>query len=383
MSLQFDAGRNNNFDAIRFVLATLVIASHSYPLFQGNNSCEPLARLSSGQMTGGELAVNGFFILSGYLILQSWERSRGMANFFRKRALRIYPGFLVAVAFGALVVAPCLATSAAAYWQQLSPVRLVGTTLNLNPRLPAVFSNLPVPAVNGSLWSIRYEVFCYLALAAAGCVGVFRLRWVVLALFCLVMGVFTAQSLSLVKIPGSGLSWLVCDLVHWPRLGACFLSGTLFYLYRNSIAYSPRLFALSLAALLSCFCFPQLKLLSLMFPLFGAYVLFYLAFLPIPRLHAFTRRGDISYGLYLYAFPVQQLLVHRFGNQLTPETLFALAFPITALLAAMSWFIVERPFLKKETKTQANVERNILRQREVSSTTESTGSVVVARQLVL
>src|SRR5689334_20689842 len=104
-------GRSNNIDFLRFALASLVILSHSYPLVWGNNTREPFSMATGGQRTGGELAVEGFFILSGFLITRSWYSARSTGDYLRRRALRIYPGFFVAVAFSGLIAAPWLAAS--------------------------------------------------------------------------------------------------------------------------------------------------------------------------------------------------------------------------------------------------------------------------------
>src|SRR5205085_4562125 len=103
---ELSAGRANNFDALRFALAALVILSHSFPLLQRDNRHEPLAVATGGQITGGEVAVGGFFILSGFLIAQSWDNSRGLGDYLRKRAARIYPGFLAAALVCALIAGP-------------------------------------------------------------------------------------------------------------------------------------------------------------------------------------------------------------------------------------------------------------------------------------
>ncbi len=342
--------RNNNFDALRFALATVVIASHSYPLLSGNNLNEPVMLLTNGQTTGGELAVSGFFALSGFLIAQSWERSKNAFRFFKKRILRIYPGFLVAVAFGAFVVAPNIATDASTYWNEFSFSRLLASAFNLDPRLPRVFSDLPIPAVNGSLWSIRYEVLCYVGLSFLGLIGAFRNRLLIWLAFVAALALHAGQIYLGLKLPNGGLAFVFCEPGPWPKLAALYLSGTLCYLYRNSIVYSLWLFVLASLGLIVCGAFPQLKLFPLVLPLCGTYLLIYTALLPIPGLQRFAARGDISYGLYLYAFPIQQLLVHRYGNTLTPLTLFLAAFPLTALVAAVSWRWVERPFLTRKLR---------------------------------
>jgi peptidoglycan/LPS O-acetylase OafA/YrhL len=98
--------RHNNIDALRLILAVLVIFSHSYVLGTGSEAAEPLLRATRGQLTLGALAVDWFFVLSGFLIAQSWERIRALGPFLVKRARRIYPGFIVAVAVCSWVVVP-------------------------------------------------------------------------------------------------------------------------------------------------------------------------------------------------------------------------------------------------------------------------------------
>jgi peptidoglycan/LPS O-acetylase OafA/YrhL len=340
------AGRANNFDALRFALATLVILSHSFPLLEGDDRHEPLHWATGGQLTFGEAAVSGFFILSGFLIAQSWEKSRSAADYFRKRAARIYPGFLAAVLFCALIAGPQLARSPGEYWAAFSPFGTLRAALNLDLKLPDVFGHLPVHAVNGSLWSVRFEGLCYVMLAALGGTGLLR-RPTVLAAAC---GLFLAVQAGLLyghwKLPGSGLSWLWGYPPFWPRCGGCFLAGALFYRCRDRVPLSAGLFLASIVGLivLAVAPFPALVLAV---PILGGYALFYLAFARTPWLYGFARPGDFSYGMYLYAFPVQQLLANRSGLPLTPLGLFALAVPATLALAVVSWFTVERPFLKR------------------------------------
>jgi peptidoglycan/LPS O-acetylase OafA/YrhL len=342
-----DPNRANNFDFLRFVLAVAVIFSHSYPLSLGSNDREPVMRLTGGQATGGELAVAGFFILSGYLITKSWVQSSSLWDYLRRRVLRIYPGFLAAVAFSAWVAGPFLADRPADYWHDFPLSRFVLEAFNLQgPVTPPVLGGKPGIAINGSLWSIRYEFLCYLGVVALGLAGAFRRPGLVLGAFLGWLALYAAQVELGVRIPGGRFARLFCEPDQWPRLASCFLSGALFYLYRDRIVYSRRRFAAAALGLVVLALLPGLKGLPLAVPVLGAFAFFSAGFLPTRRLRGFARRGDLSYGMYLYAYPTQQLLVRWLGPGVHPLGLFALAFAITAGLAALSWTFVERPFLR-------------------------------------
>jgi peptidoglycan/LPS O-acetylase OafA/YrhL len=157
------SSHNNNFGLLRLCFAFLVIVSHSFELIDGNRSREPLTRLF-GTISFGELAVDGFFLLSGYLIVQSFDRSDSMATYLRKRVLRIYPGYIVAYLACLLLVAPFSGADMSAL-QGLGGVKAFFHLLKLGmPVLPNAFAGQPYPALNGSMWTIAYEFRCYLVL---------------------------------------------------------------------------------------------------------------------------------------------------------------------------------------------------------------------------
>jgi peptidoglycan/LPS O-acetylase OafA/YrhL len=347
-----NSGRLNNFDFLRFLLAALVILSHSYPLLWGNNERELLSMLTGGQLSFGELAVNGFFILSGFLIAQSWENSRTVSSYFKKRVLRIYPGYLATVLFCTLITGPFLAAPRAEYWEQLNPVTVTLKALNLDAHesWPKLYDHLPYPAVNGSLWTIRYEFFCYIGVALLGFLGAFRYKIIAVLAFAVAVALYVGRIYYDLKMPGSSLSHIYCYPGEWPRFATYYLAGMLFYLFQDRIVYSGWLALVCLMGLIACAAFHTLQFLPLAFAFFGTYVFFYVAFLPTPCLQRFVRRGDFSYGLYLYAFPIQQMLVYSYRDLLTPLTLFLLAFPLTLLAAFLSWHLVEKPFMVRKPK---------------------------------
>ncbi len=297
--------------------------------------------------------MDGFFILSGFLITRSWFSARSTGDYLLRRVLRIYPGFLVAVIFSGLIAAPWLAESSEAFWKAFSWRGFFVGGARLILKIPS-----SQVEVNGSLWTIPYEFKCYLAIVGFGlCGGLTRRFWVLLALF-LCMGLYAGQVYGGWVMPESRLNWLIGYPGFWPRAMSDFLAGTAFYCYRDRIVLSRPLF---LGALLGLFLFgvaaPSLRLLPLLIPILGGYVLLYASYVPMGRLQHFSRHGDLSYGLYLYAFPIQQLLIASWGRWLHPLGLFVVAWGITAVFAALSWHLVERPFMRLKRSSRPRQDR--------------------------
>jgi len=347
MSAQLDS-RTNNFDFIRLFLAVLVIFSHSFPL-TGEPANELFLRATRGQLTGGQIAVDAFFIISGYLITASFEHSRSLWIYLKKRIFRIFPAFIVLTLFDLAVVLPM----SAGHLAGTSPVRnclmVLGKTLSLDGFATiGAFRFNPYPeAINGSLWTIRVEFMCYIGLALIGVCGFLRNRHWTLCL----LGVWLALT---TIIAHSGLSPYRADFPYpahsglWGfllRLVPCYLAGVVVYLYRKSIGLNLLSVAVAGAVLVGA-CFVPLGLLTAI-PLAGSYLLVTAAYSPVIRLHHFARFGDFSYGTYLYAFPVQQMLVRYGRASMSPMLLFLMATPITAVLAAASWHLIEKRFLSR------------------------------------
>ena len=355
--------RKNNFDIIRLTLAVFVLFSHSFPLLMGDYSAEPMMRLTHNQMAFGSLAVDAFFAISGFLIAQSWIRSKKTSDYFRKRVSRIYPGYIVSVLFTLLVIGPLFSTSGRHYFHELHPRAIaIAMVTCWGPPMPPIFEHLHYPnMVNVSLWTIRYEFWCYLMVALLGITGLLRRPPLVFALF---IGVFSLYAMQEFRIMGTGNTLLnpadglfhgreipyVGNLDSWPRLLTFFLSGSVFFLYRDRIPRSPHLLAASCLVMALCLWHG----LNIAFPICGAYALFYTSFMPSSGGGWITRHGDFSYGTYLYASMVQQTLIFEFGPRLNPWTLTLIALPITGLFAVFSWHFVEKPFLNRKRLAELN-----------------------------
>ena len=336
-------GRENAFDFLRFFLASLVILSHSFALlYSGWSAYDPLLHWTRGQAALGGVAVDGFFLISGFLITKSWEHSQGVADYAKKRALRILPALVLVLLVTVFVFGP-LATDLrpASYFH--SPrtwayFGMMGTkNLHLTDTLPGVFTHNPLAnRVNGSLWTIRCEAICYILVAALGLLRVYR-RPIALPLV-------SAAALAVMALNAHKLS----TLGEWAdsfRVLLYFLWGMTFYLCRDFIPFSRGWLMLSLGGILVS---EVVDILPYTLPLLGAYALFYAAFRPAFGLQRFARRGDFSYGLYLYAFPVQQLLVTTFQHSLNAGALTLAAFLLALACAVLSWHLVEKPALHRK-----------------------------------
>jgi peptidoglycan/LPS O-acetylase OafA/YrhL len=338
----------NNFDFLRFALAALVIFSHSFALLSGTDATEPLHRLTRGQMCSGELAVDGFFILSGFLVTHSWLRNPSLGSFFAKRVRRIYPGFAVVMILTAVLLVPVAleAPLGTGFSGALRRAAIGLSTLRAYDP-PGVFPNNACHAINGSLWSIPFEAWCYVGVAALGLLGACRRRGTVLALLLgsiVVSLVFVVWDL---RLGGKFLGVILGAPRLWSRLLPYFLSGMVFYLHRDRIRYTARGAFLAVLALVAATFIPRGWCAA--GPLAGAYLLFWIGFHPSLRFHGWAKHGDFSYGMYLYAFPVQQMLIQKLhlGH---PLLLLALSLPASVAMGALSWHAVEKWFLARRPK---------------------------------
>ena len=327
--------RQNNFDALRLALATLVLFSHSYVLA---GDAEPIGRLTRHQLEGGSIAVDGFFVISGFLITRSWIVSRSTDDFLGKRIRRIYPGFLAATVVSIIIAAICSPTVRYLKFLAFATDDFVRTALFLTYGAldnPAAFPSNPYPnAVNGSLWTLQPELFCYLLVAAAGILGALSRRRIILAIGALIYAVYCAQT-------GTRLG---ATPTSFTRLLIYFVMGALAYLYRPTFGRPMLVVGSILLMIVGNFIPP---LLALTTPITGTYLLLSVAFSRRIRLYNAAARGDLSYGVYLYAFVVQQATVAVLHLAHRPLVVFAVALPVTYLAAWCSWHAVERRFIRR------------------------------------
>lgn len=343
-------GYDNNFNLMRLIAAALVILGHSYILTAQHGQKEPLQQLIG--IDSGAFAVDVFFVISGFLVSKSYLKSRRVLSYLSARVLRIFPGLLVAVMFNVFVVGAIFTDlPLLAYLRRPEPWKhlLTNSTLifrlvQLEYGLPGVFAGNPVSGtVNGSLWTLPYEVWLYIALLAAGLMGAFKSRRVINSLFAGLIVANLVIALGLAQNP-------FVMLANFLRFSTFFGWGIFFYINRGCIPVSG-IIAAGLVAL-AAFGWRTPALQTFLFPLALTYTIFWLAYIPKGAIRKYNRLGDYSYGLYIYAFPIQQSLIALMPDA-KPLLVLALALPITLGIAALSWHFVEQPALRAKQKMRA------------------------------
>lgn len=347
------SGRDNNLNLIRLIAAMAVLISHAFPIAVGAGTAEPF-EVQTGLSLGGH-AVAVFFVLSGLLIARSFDRAGSRLRFVTARVMRLFPGLAVVLVLTVLAGAAVTTLDVTAYLTDPATILYVPRNLSLyflQYSLPGVFEDNPMgAAINGSLWTLFYEVVCYIGVFILGVLGVLRRRGAFTVVFALLSAAFLV---SLEWEPASGLAYRLDLLAH---LAFPFALGILAYVWRDRLLIDFRIAALLwLLPILAMW--SDLLLPAIMVAL--GYSTIWFGFAVKGPLLAYNRIGDYSYGLYIYAFPVQQTLVH-FSSEMTPLENILLAAPITAFLAALSWFLVERRALGLIDPIASRVEALVLR----------------------
>lgn len=329
--------RSNNFDFLRLLGALAVVLGHAYHL------------VGAGQFTPGmlgypvqALGVIIFFSISGYLITASWTRSGDVVAYTAARVLRIFPALVVVVVLSAYVLGPVVTVlPTGAYFADPTTVDYL-RNIAMEPVyfLPGVFADLPYPnAVNGSLWTLPAELFCYIVVPIALLVPRLARPVVVLALILLSFwyaGTSSPESAIIygTRVVDAASMWVFFGAGALLRLGHERFRG----IFRTDVAVG---LTAAYVVVLGIQPLWALKWSWLALP----YVVLTLGLASTPVLRRSARFGDLSYGIYLWAFPVQQTLVHVVGV-LNMAINLVLVASISAVLAFCSWHLVEKQSLK-------------------------------------
>lgn len=337
----------NNFDAVRLLAAASVIVSHAFFLATGTDDAEPLWSVSV--FTLSQHAVNVFFILSGVLVAASLDRSDSLLRFAAGRALRIVPGLVVCAIVVTFVLGPAVTMLAPAdYFASSGIWRYLAATLTLSSgsaTLPGVFAGLPVEGlVNVPLWTLKYEVLSYLLLTGLAIAGIWS-RPVLYRLFLAGLALAYLSQLGQRPVADHGV------LDHMLRFFACFFIGVTAYRLRHRLRLSALGAAVAVAGLAAAHGTVFEEAASF---LSVGYLMLCAAALPLGSARATLARADLSYGLYIYGWPVTQTIL-LFAPGTGPYMLAAAALLATAALALMSWQLIEKPALALRKRLPARL----------------------------
>ncbi|MBD2857735.1 acyltransferase [Spongiibacter sp. KMU-158] len=345
----YSSGRDNNFNLLRFIAATLVLVSHSFPLAGGEGTAEPLASLVG--MTLGGLSVDIFFVSSGFLVAGSFLSQQSVKSFAWARVLRIYPALFIAMLFCVFAVGLVFTDLSAGEYlanKQIYKFLIENSLLvgGIEYDLPGVFLNNPYPvAVNGSLWTLPVEVKMYIFLALIFSAVFFLERRFSLGILKVALPIIVAISFAI-----DVLAHFEFADIDGNRLFTLFFFGSALYVWRDRVVLSFPIFIVAvLAVVLSG---NSQSLFMVFYTLLLPYIVLFLAYVPGGIVRRFNELGDYSYGVYIYAFPVQQSVAAAFPS-ISILGMTLISFVFTLILAVLSWRFIEKRALKLKTKRAA------------------------------
>ncbi|MBY6349112.1 acyltransferase family protein [Rhodococcoides corynebacterioides] len=342
--------RSNSLNSQRLLFATIVIVSHSWPV--AGVPGEP----TLGDMNYGEISVAGFFAISGYLITGS-RLSNSLVPYFRARVLRIFPGFWICLAVSAFIAAPITAAIRGMdSWNVASAFGYLYNNFTLVIQqwgIAATLNGMPRTEWNGPIWTLMYEFACYVLVALVLSVPFFRNRWAVLSVFVF----FTGACAGNLTLHSSGF-YINAKIENMIEFGAFFFAGAVVFMFRSQLPASP---VLAFFAAVTSAAAIWLNLGNVVAPIAVAYLCIWTS-ARFPRLLV-ERIGDgtidISYGMYVYGWMVQQLVVVLGLNDAGIGVMICASVLGTVPIAVASWFLVEKQALRfKKTRRPIDVDLN-------------------------
>ncbi|MDN4548018.1 acyltransferase [Pseudomonas sp. C32] len=336
----------NNIDLIRILAAILVLIAHSWPLT--GSEVDPVASVTGGLIGGGSLAVCVFFVLSGLLVTKS-ALERSTEDYVISRILRIVPALLLVSLFDVIIIGGFFTNLG--FREYITNPTTMEHLLNfmvfpIQYNLPGVFEGGTYPHVNGSLWTLPIECALYIFLPILVMLRLLTRRTAALALLALI-SIFIYSSLYLNISDASRGPFIFKAVQTWSILhyGLFFFIGSFSYIYRKEIPLSGALAIIMIIALYGA------KGTSSQTPVLYlslSYITIFLA-IGIPQIFSLKKIGDLSYGTYIFAWPVQKAVITAFALT-NPVAVAVFALPLTLVLAYGSWRFVERPMLNLKRK---------------------------------
>ena len=333
--------KSDNFLIIRILAALAVIYGHSFALAAAVGQKDFVLLYLKKTHIAHE-AVSVFFVISGFLVTGSYLNRKNILVFMKSRILRVYPALIFCLLLTVIIIGPIVSTyNISEYFSHNQTYTYFLNNLSLikpDFTLPGVFTENRLTGVNGSLWTLPAEIRMYILLGIVGFLGILYNK----VLFNVVLFLFIVTSIWQPDwIP------LISQNDKYFRLAGMFALGVFMYIYRNNI---PLHFGILFLLLYASWISYSSSYFLIVFSFLLAYSVLYFAYVPIVKNNE-KYLMDISYGLYIYAFPIQQLLVYYYP-EIRPYPLFWTSAFITTLIAILSWKYLEEPMLKfKKTGT--------------------------------
>lgn len=331
---------NNNLDLIRISCAFFVIYSHSFALSPAAGSTDILFKMTSlGYVAFGGVAVKTFFLISGLLVTNSLISNGNIIHYVASRIFRVYPAYLAVIVTFALLIGPWLSSvSIGEYFSSKETLHYIVRTLKFNVQytLPGVFTHNALTAVNGSLWTIPMEVKAYFYLLLIYLVslvfGPYKKAFIALVSLAIIIEPFTPFKGALISKSDDPSIYLLYPF---------FSIGCLLAIFKDKIK-TTSFFAVTVIALLLFFLVNNDQLKTGLFYLFSSFLLLYISSLSL--INKIKIKNDISYGIYLWAFPIQQTIASFVIA--SPYINILLSAVLSSLFAYVSFRLIEGPSMQ-------------------------------------
>ena len=332
--------KNNNFDFLRFLFAVFVVISHAYPLSGSSENSQWIYQVTSGQIVLARIGLNGFFIISGFFIFQSLKHSKSLLNYYRKRFLRLFPALFIVLLI-TILFAQFVYEGAVPFYKNEEVYTYLPNNLslyNFQAIIKGIFDNNPYHSINGSLWTIRYEFSLYVALSL---LYFFRnnkkiIRILLLTCFATLI---ISYNFFLFRFAGSSILGMIGYEIL--DLGTFFVCGSLLAAFNFEKVKTKWILPIAVLILITSI---QFNFYNTTKHIILPVIILLIGFTPLTFFSTFDKIGDLSYGIYIYSFPVQQTLMYYY--KLNVYQLIFLSLIISIILGYFSWHLIEKKVLR-------------------------------------
>lgn len=338
-NVKIRGGHDNFFTPLRLFFALMVVVGHSYIVALRDPSAEPFLFF---HYKPSYLAVNLFFVASGFLVTKSMLYRKDVADYTSARSLRIYPALIAHVLFVMFIMGPFVTDIPLfAFFtdpQFLTQPLQVLSFYQTNMVMPGALTTNDEQIASGALWTLRYEVLAYIGTVAAFSLGLLKHKWMIAAQFfgfALLWVVFQTTGL-FEHVPATVQSIL--------RFGICYGLGAAIYAYSDKLSFN--IIGIPVLGLVAAL-FHGTAVFEILVDLWLAYIVFWAAYVQIPVLNPLKKLSDISYGIYIYHWCLLQWIFYAMP-ELSLSGLLSLTLVATIAVSLISWHCIEKPMLRRK-----------------------------------